>query len=276
MSQQTCPYVVQSRTHIYDAPGLSVSDCRDLLSLTEQYILSRPRPPNPRDPRVSARYLRDFYDDIFEEWNTHLSCVPLPRPHNGPFIASSVMVGTFKERGPHGYWDAGDIAFLRVFIELQNGQKKLHYVFQTKDNVGATLADIELELGLTLDVAIQRAIYHYDKENRRHVYQYNRSVLVALARRRLLKSRALKMWPGWSEGDERFEGLITPDSAWDVFRSQISTLQSRTQHCAVAQAVKPPESRKVASLLAESGAKIGAEFYVTSDQVSSKCPSMSK
>ncbi|KAF4965883.1 hypothetical protein FSARC_6353 [Fusarium sarcochroum] len=190
---------------IMQASDLTKEEKGALHDLLQVWMEMRPG-GRANDHGISSRLRKDFYDIVFHLWDSSTEFNPLPTLSDQKLPEIAVSVGTFREDLPltprkskRGQQDqemksrrSGALAWLSAYLTADEGgvRRCLHRSDDLwRDSTGPAVNSkyVQLNEGLTMEKAIERAVINFDQNDRDMVENYNTRLVVALARSRIYR-----------------------------------------------------------------------------------------
>ncbi|GKU21030.1 unnamed protein product [Fusarium langsethiae] len=187
---------VQSRdkgTTIYNKDDLTRQEKEALCDLLREWCTTRP------NQIVTSALVQVFFARVFQAWNSENDCISLPViPGKKKLAESAVPVGTFKhdlpitpqkpKSGENSHQKASRCAGARAWLSAHLQTEAYGLATLWRDSLGATVNGdhVRLDDGITMERAIAKACINWDQAEKARVQSYNTSLLIALARLRIV------------------------------------------------------------------------------------------
>ncbi|KAI8714395.1 hypothetical protein NCS52_01159200 [Fusarium sp. LHS14.1] len=179
------------------AADLSEREKESLYDLLERWATMRPS-NGTTTQTITETFKSQFFEEVFNRWTSVHDFVPLPILPERKKEQVSVPVGKLKDNLPvtpmkrkRGQADQMDLARVRgatalLSIHLSIGAYDLGFLWRDGNFATMNQKFVQLDEGLTMKLAIRRAILNYDQCETSRIEQYNKALVIALARLRIL------------------------------------------------------------------------------------------
>ncbi|KAF4469718.1 hypothetical protein FALBO_3364 [Fusarium albosuccineum] len=152
----------------------------------------------PGQQVITLQLCDDFLKSVFDNWTSENSCNPLPVLAQRKFTETSITVGTLKQDAPitPRKRKQGDTvqtnlarvqgAPVKLSVYLNLGEGTFGLLWRDRRSATINPGNVRFDEEMTRELAIEKAILHWDANESRRITTHNSHVIVALARSRIV------------------------------------------------------------------------------------------